>query len=82
MGWIEAICELAMGFRGLAGLAHRDTLDGEAKENTMTIYLYALSNDEARLCHKQESTTCVETADLIEWIWKREGFIVNRKVVN
>lgn len=48
----------------------------------MTIYLYALSNDRARLCHKQASVSCATTADMIEAAWKAEGFIVNRVVEN
>ncbi|KPQ16708.1 MAG: hypothetical protein HLUCCO18_07600 [Rhodobacteraceae bacterium HLUCCO18] len=44
----------------------------------MTIHLYALSNDRARLCHKQASVSCAETADMIEASWKAAGFIVNR----
>ncbi len=48
----------------------------------MTIFLYALSNDCARLCHKQASVSCAVTADMIEAAWKAEGFIVNRTVEN
>lgn len=48
----------------------------------MTFFLYALSNDRARLCHKQASVTCAKTADIIEAAWKAEGFIVNRTVEN
>lgn len=45
----------------------------------MTIYHYALSNDRARLCHKQASVSCANTADMIEAAWKAEGFIINRR---
>lgn len=44
----------------------------------MTIQLYALENTRARLCAKQASTSCRETADMIEAAWKAQGFIVNR----
>lgn len=46
----------------------------------MTHFLYALSNDRARLIHKEARTTCATTADMIEAAWKAEGFIVTRTV--
>lgn len=48
----------------------------------MTIFLYALSNDRARLCHRQASVTCAKTADPLEAAWKAEGFVVNRTEEN
>jgi hypothetical protein len=48
----------------------------------MTISLYALSNDRARLCHKRASVSCAKTADMIEAAWMAEGFIVNRTLEN
>ncbi len=48
----------------------------------MTIHLYALSNDRARLCHKQATVSCAETADMIEATWKAAGFIINRRSEN
>jgi hypothetical protein len=48
----------------------------------VTHFITALSNDRARLCHKQASVTCAKTADMIEAAWKAEGFIVNRTVEN
>ena len=48
----------------------------------MTHFITALSNDRARLIHKEASVTCAKTADMIETAWKAEGFIVNRTVEN
>lgn len=48
----------------------------------MTHFITALSNDRARLIHKEAQTTCAKTADMIEAAWKTEGFIVNRTVEN
>jgi hypothetical protein len=48
----------------------------------MTIYLYALENTRAHLCAKQATVSCEETADVIEAMWKAEGFLVNRSVEN
>jgi hypothetical protein len=48
----------------------------------MTYFLTALSNDRARLIHKEAQTTCATTADMIEAAWRAEGYIVNRTVEN
>lgn len=45
----------------------------------MTIYLSALSNDRARLIHKEARVTCAETADMIASTWDAAGFLVVRR---
>lgn len=45
----------------------------------MTITLYALSNDRARICHKRMSTNCTDTADMVRAQWEAEGWIVTQE---
>lgn len=45
----------------------------------MTHFITALSNDCARLIHKEAQTTCEDTAQMIAAAWVAQGFQVVRK---
>jgi hypothetical protein len=45
----------------------------------MTHFITALSNDRARLIHKEAQTTCENTAQMIAAAWVAQGFHVVRK---